>query len=272
MSTALRFLDHPAYHRTFVAMTAGAALGGGGAAAAGLPAAPLAGGVAGALLGLGWAVRRGSATPPMTVRRALLVLAAVAAAAACAVWASAAVAHAEQTASLPGWLTGALAGAAVGLGGTLAVALRHVAVVVDPVAAAYRALPPLSGEARDLVERGRTIWLASDGLTIPGDADRDLVQDGVLKLFGVARKLAATPAIDPSDIDRRITELDARIETVGDDVARAQYRDARAALCDQRRYVDQVGAARERIVARMHHCVATLEKFRMACAQLDAAA
>ena len=44
------------------------------------------------------------------------------------------------------------------------------------------------------------------------------------------------------------------------------------ALADQRRYVERVSAARERIVARMHHCVATLEKFRMACTQLDATA
>ena len=63
-----------------------------------------------------------------------------------------------------------------------------------------------------------------------------------------------------------------RIAACTDAVASEQYAEARAALVDQRRYAASVSASRERIVARMHHCVATLEKFRMACAQLDATA
>jgi hypothetical protein len=129
----------------------------------------------------------------------------------------------------------------------------------------------MNGEARELVERGRTMWQASAGLPV-GDDNRELVKDGVLRLFAVAGKLSAAPAVDGTEIERRIAEIDQRIAAASDAVAREQYVEARAALADQRRYVDRVGAARERIVARMHHCVATLEKFRMACAQLDATA
>ena len=190
----------------------------------------------------------------------------------CAAWAAKTSGHARETASLAPWIQSALAATAVGLAATLALAVRHLRLVADPVDAAYRALPPLGDEARDLVERGRTIWVASAELSIPGDDNRDLVKDGVLKLFAVAGKLAQTRAVDGAEVDRRIGEIDQRIEACSDAVAREQYKDARAALVDQRRYVDRVGAARERIVARMHHCVATLEKFRLACAQLDAAA
>ncbi len=306
MSLSLRFDDHPGYHRSFLAMTAGAALGGGVATLAGLSAGPWVGGLVGVAAGLSWVDRPRRAwlmgarltaaavglaavsigagpwglalalgvglAVGATARRALLVLAAGVVTGLWAGWAASTVVAAQALTSLPGWVTGALAATGIGLAAGLARSLRHVAVAVDPVAAAYRALPPLSGEARDLVDRGRSIWVASASLSLPGDENGDLVKDGVLKLFGVASKLAANPAIDPTDIDRRITEVEARIEACTDAVAREQYKDARGALVDQRRYADRVGTARERIIARMHHCVATLEKFRMACAQLDATA
>ncbi len=319
MSTALRFVDHPGFHRIFLACAAGAALGG---AAGSLAGAGLIGGAAGALAGLSWAEARPSTRPSasrgtyvwrMGMRllacaaggalvvtgmpvlamalalgiglaigsvhperghrpsRGLLVALAGALAGVVATWGSTTVMGAEQTAGLALPLTGALAGLSVGLAGTLAAATRHVAVVPDPVAAAYRALPPMGGEARDLVERGRSMWQATSQLPF-GEDNRELVKDGVLRLFSVAGKLSSAPAVDGAGIERRIAEIDARIEATTDAVAREQYVEARAALVDQRRYVERVHAARERIVARMHHCVATLEKFRMACTQLDATA
>jgi hypothetical protein len=306
MSTALRFVDHPAFHRSFAAIGLGAAAGGAAMAAIGGVQSPaLVGGVVGALAGLSWAESRRSAVRmglrlvvaaaglALVVsgfgiagvavaigfglalgtgkRRAVLVGAAGALAGLWAAWAASRVMAAQETASLAVPLTGLLAGASVGLAASLAVAARHVSFVADPVAAAYRALPAMTGEPRELVERGRAIWQGTAELPM-GDENRELVKDGVLRLFGVAERLQAAPMLDGAEVDRRIGELDTRIDACTDTIAREQYTEARAALVDQRRYIDRVGAARERIVARMHHCVATLEKFRMACAQLDATA
>jgi hypothetical protein len=304
MSTALRFVDHPAFHRSFLAIALGAAAGGATMTAIGGVDAPaLVGGTVGALAGLSWAetprsafrlgmrlvvaaaglalVTAGFALAGValavglglalgsTRHRAPFVVVAGAVAGFWAAWAASRVMVAQETASLALPLTGMLAGASVGLAASLAVAARHVMFVADPVHAAYRALPAMSGEARDLVERGKKIWDGSEGIAL-GDDNRELVKDGVLRLFGVAARLQAAPVLDGVEVDRRIGELDQRIEACTDTVAREQYTEARAALVDQRRYIDRVGAARERIVARMHHCVATLEKFKMACAQLDA--
>ncbi len=306
MTTALRFVDHPGFHRTFAAMAIGAAAGGAAMAALGGVESPaLVGGTVGALAGLSWAeqprrawrmglrlcaaaaglalVLAGFALAGVTVaiglglalgatrRRAPIVAVAGAFAGFWAAWAASRVMSAQETASLALPLTGMLAGASVGLAASLAAATRHVMIVADPVHAAYRALPPMSGEARELVERGRTIWQKTADLPL-GDDNRELVKDGVLRLFGVADRLQAAPVLDAAEVDRRVAELDQRIAACSDAIAREQYTEARAALVDQRRYIDRVGAARERIVARMHHCVATLEKFRMACTQLDAAA
>ncbi|MBE7448856.1 MAG: hypothetical protein HS111_08175 [Kofleriaceae bacterium] len=59
MTTALRFVDHPAFHRASIATALGAAAGAAGATALagplGLAAPALVGGVVGALAGLSWA-------------------------------------------------------------------------------------------------------------------------------------------------------------------------------------------------------------------------
>lgn len=306
MTTALRFVDHPGFHRSVLATVTGAAMGGSAMAAIGGIESPhLVGALVGALAGLSWAEQPRSAwriglrlcaaaagaallvagmglagiasalalglALGSTRARAGFVAAAGALAGVAAALAATRVMGAQETASFAVPLTGLFAGVSVGLAATLAIATRHVSLVADPVAAAYRALPPLQGEARELVERGRAIWQGSAELTLVDD-NRDLVKDGVLRLFAVAERLQAAPALDGAEVDRRIAELDLRISACTDAVAKEQYTEARAALGDQRRYVDRVGAARERIVARMHHCVATLEKFRMACAQLDATA
>jgi hypothetical protein len=217
MSTALRFVDHPGFHRIFMACAAGAALGG---AAGSLAGEALIGGAAGALAGLTWAESAASrplASTPLprrtalrlglrlvataaggalivagfaaagvavalgiglalgtSVRRAPWVAAAGIVAGVIAAWGSGTVMSAQETAGLALPLTGALSGLAVGLAGTVAAASRHLSVVPDPVTAAYRALPPMGGEARDLVERGRAMWQATTARPV-GDDNRELV-------------------------------------------------------------------------------------------------
>ena len=187
-------------------------------------------------------------------------------------WAGARIDVAREISSLPAALVAGLSAGTFGLAGAVALSTRHLRIARDPVETAYRALPPMTGEGRELVERGRAIWHATDASSVTAGEHRALVQDGVLQLLRAAERLARTPAVDSADIVRRQGELDRRIEAAVDPVARDQYRQTRAALDDQQRYAERVGAARERIVARMHHGVTTLETFRLACVQLDATA
>jgi hypothetical protein len=186
-----------------------------------------------------------------------------------AVWAAGRAHDAEALSTVADPLANAAAGALLGAIAAAALAARYVTVASDPILAAWRALPPLHGEPRELAVRGLAIWEQS---TTMRDDERALVAGGLTTLFAVAARAGAAPVVDDAELARRIAALDARITTTSDEVAAGQYREARAALADQRRYAAQVGAARERIVARMHHCVATLEKFRLACVHADVAA
>ena len=305
---ALTFDDHPGFQREFLATAVGAAaMGAAGAlvpsaGVAGLPAVAV-GSLVGAAAGLSWAEAPRSAlrlglrlvaiagglgaaaavgspwVAPLALglviaigasrSRALIAGGAALAAALVAAWAARRTAAASELSAWPELAVGATTGLFLGTIASFGTAARHLGWAADPIRAAYRKLPPLVGEPRALVERGLAIW--HDTAALPAD-DRALVADGVGKLFTVATRLATTRAIDGAAIDGRIAELDARIAACTDAVAAEQYAEARAALVDQRRYAASVAASRERIVARMHHCVATLEKFRMACAQADASA
>lgn len=306
--SGLRFDDHPGFQREFVATAIGAAVMGAGAAllpsaaVAGIPAVAT-GAMVGAAAGLSWAERPWSPlrlgvrlaaiaaglgvaaatgvtwVAPMALAiviavgasraRALVAAGAAVAAALVAAWVARRTAGAAELGAWPEAAVGATSGLLLGAIAAAGTAARHVGWMRDPVRAAWKDLPPLAGEPRALVERGYAIWREAEALSAD---DRALVQGGLLKLFTVASRLTTAPAVDGTAIDERITAIDARIAACADAVAAEQFREARQALVDQRRYADSVAASRERIVARMHHCVATLEKFRMACAQADASA
>jgi hypothetical protein len=177
---------------------------------------------------------------------------------------------ARETASLPHALEVALAATAMSVVCVAALLPRHLMLVTDPVRAAARSLPEgLEPEVRSLLARGTAVWeQVSPRLD---DEGRALLRDGVLKLHTLATRWSNVdaPAEDAAVLTKRAEELDARIAAAGDDVAREQYREARAAVEDQRRYVDEIQKSRERVVARLHACVTTLEKFRLAAAHLD---
>ena len=307
MTTTLRFDDHPGFHREVLAGAAGAAVvGAAWSVASSSPWAALQGAAVGLALGLG--ALRGQARALSSGLGLLAVMSGLLAvhlgaglwglaamvgalaamhvparrmpwAAAAGVglgyagaWAAARIGVASEISMLPAVASSALSAATFGLASAVALAARHVAVAKDPVETAYRELPPLTGEGRELVERGRAIWQATAASPVTAAEHRALVQDGVLQLLRAAERLARTPAVELADIVKRQGELDARIEAASDPVAREQYKQTRTALDDQQRYAERVGAARERIVARMHHGVTTLETFRLACAQLDATA
>jgi hypothetical protein len=234
------------------------------------PAAPVLGGalgiVIGAVIGYGPGVRRLLAGGPTRLVLGALALAVAA-------WAARRVAGAQETAAWSPIVATAVAAAAMGLIGALAVLPRHLAVVVDPVRAVLHRLPHgLDPEVRSLCDRAAAIWTAAQA-QISDETNAQLVRDGVIETLEVAVKCAEVKITGASDAElaERIAELDRRIAAATDADALAQYRAARAALGDQQRYRAEIRQSRERLIARMHSHLAALEKFELAATGLPAA-
>jgi hypothetical protein len=185
------------------------------------------------------------------------------------------ISGAAETASWPAWAVAMASGAAMALTCVVALVPARVVIERDPVAAALRALPArVNGEIRELADQGARVWAEVKARMQPGDAGRGLVQDGVLRLVEVAARSEKIPAdVDGSTakVKARIDELDARIAAATDEIARAQYGEARAALDDQRRYLEGIQVSRDRLVARMHNYLAALEKFRLCVIHVETA-
>jgi hypothetical protein len=176
----------------------------------------------------------------------------------------------------PDVLVMALAGSAFAMITTAALAARHLAIVGDPVGEAYTATArETRGEIRELVDRGHDVWSEAAARLPAGDANRATLQEGVLRLFEVARRWRASEAdgAGPSrdSLAQRMAEFDRRIEATADPVSRDQYRSAREALAEQLRYVDSIDTSRERVIARMHNYVAAMERLRLAAIRLETA-
>jgi hypothetical protein len=120
----------------------------------------------------------------------------------------------------------------------------------------------LSGEVHDLAERGVGLWKQVEQ-TVPEETrERKAIEESVLRLLDVARRwqtVEAEGARVPAD------GLAERMEQIADNsIAKAQYERAHAALAEQLRYVKEIGTARERVIARMHHYLAAMERLRFA--------
>jgi hypothetical protein len=303
---SIRFADHSSFQRAAAGMVGGALVF--GVALHSLtPLAPLAGGVLG--IAAGAAIAHGRASWRMVIAGTALVplfamptswpsLAAVAAilalalavggprgirglvgfvlaalTAGIAMWCALRIGYARQTAQWPALATTAVAAAAMGIVGSLAMLSRHLHIAFDPVRAALKRLPPgLDAEVRGLCGRAAEIWGAAQD-RIRDDAGKTLVRDGVLKTLEVAARSADVKIIGPSDAElaQRIADLEQRIASATDGEVKAQYQSARAALGDQQRYRAHIRQGRERLIARMHNHVAALEKFELAATGLEAA-
>ena len=304
MSFQLGFRDHEGFHRAASWMAAGGAAAGlvAGLAGAGITGTLYAG-AAGAVLGAGIADRAAGrarlalragmvalAVGAFALGKALggghagvLALAAVVglalnlgvrgwrAAAALGIgggiaylgaFAAGEVMIARETAPLPDALESMLAATAMSIVSIAALLPRHLMIARAPAAS-------LDPEVRALIGRGEAVWRE-----VGGKLDREanqLLKDGVTRLHDLADRWSRVdrPAESRQTLEARGAELDAKIEATRDDVARAQYREARAAVADQVRFLDSIDQSRERVLARLHACVTTLEKFRLAAAHLD---
>jgi hypothetical protein len=196
-----------------------------------------------------------------------------------AMWAGMRIENAQQTMT---WTSGGmatlkdvLAASAMGMIGVFAVLPRHLKISLDPVTAALRRLPNnLDSEVRDLCNRSMTIWNNAKDKLADADPGKNLVRDGVLKTLEVAAKSAdvtTAQGATEAELTKRMTDLDTRIAASTDSEVKEQYKSARAALDDQKRYQEHIKQGRERMIARMHNHVAALEKFQLAAGGLAAA-
>jgi hypothetical protein len=202
-------------------------------------------------------------------RRPLVVAPAAAAAALLMRFVYASLVAAGQDAHVPPWILAAAAGAAFGFVGVLGVVPRHLRLRRNRVAAAYAACRDLlGGEMRELAERGMGVWAKMNAEGEPESPVRDTIEDSVVRLFDVGRKWAQvesdgarTPA---GKLVERMDAIQAKLERCEDAIARGQYQQAHAALAAQVRYLRDIAIARERVIARMHHYLAAMERLRLA--------
>lgn len=184
------------------------------------------------------------------------------------------VVTAEQFASLPDVLVSAGAGAAFSLISVFALLPKHLDMQRDPVVTSYQDLSgTLSGEVDQLVQRGYELWTKSAHEIEAGSVNHDTLQEGVLRLFGVAKRWRSVEGAGTDDMAEslieRIDALDARVAKTDDPVTANQYQQAKAALTEQLRYIKDIGVSRERVLARMHNYLAAMERLRMAIINLE---
>ena len=190
-----------------------------------------------------------------------------------AMWCALKIEGAKETASWPIWIRHIVSASAMGMVGILAMLPRHLKLSLDPVAAAVKNLPTtLDPEVKNLCDRSVAIWMTTKDKLADSDPGKVLVRDGVLKTLEVATKSAEVRLTGATDLElaSRMDDFDKRIAAATDPEVKAQYQQARIALDDQRRYRAHIRQGRERLVARMHNHVTTLEKFQLAATGLEA--
>jgi hypothetical protein len=178
----------------------------------------------------------------------------------------------ETTAAWPAWASAGVGGAALAFASVLALVPPRLGWSTDAIHQRIRRLPDgLDAEVRALCDRSLALW-ATGKDKITDAASKELLRDGVDKVLEVAHKTSSASAAptDDRELDGRIEELDRRIAAAADPVAREQYQAARAALDDQKRLRERMRQGRERVVARLHHHVATLERYHLAALNLEA--
>jgi|GEM_PF-3552763 hypothetical protein len=187
------------------------------------------------------------------------------------------VARVPLTEYVPQFLAMPAYGAVFGFLLSTGLVVRQLLVDRDPVHRSFAEMrPQFSGEMLELCERAMATY----------DRIRDALQDredhgvsadprlskGVQKLVkkilnlgqrwqDVEREANRTSAESLSD---RLEELQTKIDASKDRLARRQYEMARDALAAQLGYLRDISRSRERVIARVHHNLATLERLHLA--------
>ena len=144
-------------------------------------------------------------------------------------------------------------------------ALRSADLLRLPTAAL--APSPADDELADLMKQAATTYQeAASALTAHKPALRaaeELMQR--IARFGQRWQDISAQArrSDPQALAARLVDLQARREASSDEQVRSEYQRAAAAVQAQLDTLKEIGAGRERAVARLHHQVATLERLRL---------
>jgi len=274
--SALALLLASSRGRRIAAACAGAAV------ALAWAAAPLPGAaaVAGAMLGLLFAIDRGDAAQEKGIAPpSALAVALAAGAGAAAVGAASALLPALSAAlgvAVPRLIADAASGGALGLWAALAAAPLHVRVGGDPIEARLEAIRfSLDPELRALA--GRAVAARRDALRelpagVPAElpASIDALAAAALELAERAAGLsrAASPQAE-EELQRRSAALVRSAEAAEDSAAGRSYARAAEALGAQLDHLRRVRCARERVLARLHEHVANLERTRFSLTLLQ---
>ncbi len=150
----------------------------------------------------------------------------------------------------PTWMVSATAGAAFGVVALLGTLPRHVRL---------ERVAPAPADTADLLARARQMAGSEPKIAA-------LLE----QLDDLGRQAAAAPA--RAELDARLAQLDTRVEATSDELARAEYGKARAAVAEQLSDVQSIETGRERLVARLHRELEEASRVKLAVtsAEVDA--
>lgn len=150
----------------------------------------------------------------------------------------------------PAWLVAASAGTAFGAVALLGTLPRHLRL---------ERMAPAAADTAELLARARQVASAEPKI-------------GALleQLDDLGRQAAAAPAA--GELESRLGQLDARMQATGDDLTRAEYAKARAAVAEQLADVQSIATGRGRIIARLHRELEEASRSKLAAtsAEVDA--
>ncbi len=179
------------------------------------------------------------------------------------------LAGAGMQAGLPPWAVAAVAGGAFSIVALMGLVPRHLELGRNRVQEAWDGCrSSLAGEVHDLAERGVSLWRQVEE-TVPEETrERKAIEESVLRLLDVAKRWQSVEAeggrVPADGLAERMEQIADKVTKSTDPIAKAQYERAHAALAEQLRYVKEIGTARERVIARMHHYLAAMERLRFA--------
>ena len=178
---------------------------------------------------------------------------------------------------VPSFLAEPIYGALYGFLVSIALVARQITWHPDPVVKGFEEVQPqLAGEMLELADQAVTLYtrtqqVLKDRREQGNDTEPALAQAVerlVLRIFAMGRQWQEVERgagrTTAEDLTARVDGLDRKIEQTTDEVARRQYRMAREALMTQLKYLREISRNRERVTARVHNYLATLERLHMA--------
>jgi hypothetical protein len=147
----------------------------------------------------------------------------------------------------PAWLVAGASGAAFGLVALLGTLPRHLSLADSTRE---------RGEAAEILARARAAQA------------EPRVRALLDQLAALDRDNAQAPSRDV--LEARLTDLERRAQATSDPIARREYEQAREAVAEQLREVEGIGHGRERVLARLHHELAEVERARLSASSAEA--